>query len=358
MTLKTKISSEEAVQVKKLFDGCKNVVIVTHQSPDGDAIGSTLALWEYLTRKGKNATVIVPNYFPDFLKWMSASDKIIQFERRKAVSYNLLNMADLVCVLDLNEFSRMGEEMGKVVAGLRRTKKLLIDHHLEPDRKLFNVAISRPESSSTCELLFRLLTAIGGIDQLSLHGAEDLYAGMYTDTGGFAFNSNDPDIFLMIAELLQKGIDKDRIVRNLNNFYTADRFRLMGFVLYEKLQIFPDLHASVFCITKEELKRFNYLKGDLEGLVNMPLGIRGHKLSISLREDTEKPVIWVSIRSYDDISAQDMATRFFNGGGHFNAAGGRLLDLSMEQAMERVKEALEAFREQLLTPETNSSTNT
>ncbi|MBQ9364046.1 MAG: DHH family phosphoesterase [Bacteroidaceae bacterium] len=347
MTLKTQISPQEVQQVKKLFDGCKNVVIVTHQSPDGDAIGSTLALWEYLTRKGKNATIIVPNYFPDFLKWMNGSDKIILFERRKSVSYNLLNMADLVCVLDLNEFARMGDEMGKVVAGLRRTRKLLIDHHLDPEKNHFDTVISRPKCSSTCELLFRLLTAIGGVEQMPFHGFEDIYAGMYTDTGGFSFNSNDPDIFLILAELLQKGIDKDRIVRNINNFYTADRFRLMGYVLYEKLQVFPELHASVFSITKEELKRFNYLKGDMEGIVNMPLGIRGHKLSISLREDTEKPVIWVSIRSYDEISAQDMATRFFNGGGHFNAAGGRLLDMTMEQAIEKAKEAIEAFREQL-----------
>lgn len=347
MTLKTKLSPQEVQGAKKLFDDCKNVVIVAHQSPDGDAIGSTLALWEYLTRKGKNVTVIVPNYFPDFLKWMNGADRIVLFERKKSLSYNLLNMADLVCVLDLGEYSRLGEELGRVVAGLRHTKKLMIDHHIGPDKKGFSTVVSHPECSSTCELLFRLLTAIGGIGQLSLHGAEDIYAGMYTDTGGFSFNSNDPDIFLIIAELLQKGIDKDRIVRNINNYYTADRFRLMGYVLYEKLQVFPDLHASVFGLTKEELKRFNYLKGDMEGVVNMPLAIRGHKLSISLREDTEKPIIWVSIRSYDDISAQDMAIRFFGGGGHFNAAGGRLEGITMEQAIEKAKEAIEAFREQL-----------
>ena len=346
MTLKTKISPQEAMQTKRLLDGCKNVVILAHQSPDGDAIGSTLALWEYLTRKGKNATVIVPNYYPDFLKWMNGADKIILFERQKALSYNLLKMADLICVLDLNDPIRMGDELGKVVPSLR-CKRLLIDHHIDPVKKPFDAVVSRPECSSTCELLFRLFTAISAIEHLSLHGAEDIYAGMYTDTGGFSFNSNDPDIFLIIAELLRKGIDKDRIVRNINNFYTADRFRLMGYVLYEKLQIFPDLHASIFSITKEELKRFNYLKGDMEGIVNMPLGIRGHKLSVSLREDTEKPIIWVSIRSYDEISAQDMATRFFNGGGHFNAAGGRLLDMPMEQAIEKAKEAIEAFREQL-----------
>jgi len=347
MVLKTKISPQEAQQVKKLFDGCRNVVILAHHSPDGDAVGSSLALWEYLVRRGKNVSVIMPNYFPDFLKWMNGADKIILFERQKSLSYNLLKMADLICVLDLNVPNRMGEELGRVIPMLRRCRKLLIDHHIEPDCSPFNVVVSRPECSSTCELLFRVLTAIGGIDLLPLHGVEDIYAGMYTDTGGFSFNSNDPDIFLIIAQLLRRGIDKDRIVRNINNYFTADRFRLMGYVLYEKLQVFPDLHASIFSLTREELGRFNYLKGDMEGIVNMPLAIRGHRLSISLREDTEKPVIWVSIRSYDDVSAQDMATRFFSGGGHFNAAGGRLENLSMEQALERAKEALEAFREQL-----------
>lgn len=346
--IKQKLTPQETTQVKKMFADSKNVVILAHQSPDGDAIGSTLALKEYLGRKGKNATVIVPNYFPDFLKWMNGASDIVIFERQKAYSYNLLNMADLVCVLDLNVPSRMGEELGNVVSKLRSTKKMLIDHHIGPDKSIFDVVVSRPECSSTCELLFRTLSAIGEIDKLPLHGAEDIYAGMYTDTGGFSFNSNDPDIFNIIAELLRKGIDKDRIVRNINNNYTADRFRLMGYVLHDKLEVIPELHASIYGITKEELSRFNYLKGDLEGVVNMPLAIRGHKLSISLREDTEKPVIWISVRSYDDFPANELAAQFFNGGGHFNAAGGRLENMSMDEALQVARNAIEAFKDKLV----------
>jgi phosphoesterase RecJ-like protein len=170
---------------------------------------------------------------------------------------------------------------------------------------------------------------------------------MYTDTGGFSYNSNDPDVFNIIAELLRKGIDKDRIVRNINNNFTAERFRLIGYVLFEKLQVFPELHSSIYSLTADELRRFKYLKGDMEGVVNMPLQIRGHKLSISLREDLEHPIIWVSIRSYDNVSARDMAEQFFGGGGHFNAAGGRLDNISMEEAVERAKAAIEAFRNEL-----------
>jgi len=342
--LKQKVTPQEAQVVKKLLDGSKNVVIVSHSSPDGDAIGSSLAMKEYLQRKGKNVNVIVPNYFPDFLRWMHDADKIVMFERQKAYSYNLLNMADLIIGLDFNVLSRI-DEMGGVVPRLR-AKKLLIDHHIGPE-KFADVLISRPECSSTCELLFRVFSAIGAVDSLNLHAAEDLYCGLYTDTGGFAFNSNEPDIFIILAELLRKGIDKDRINRYINNNYTADRFRLMGYVLYEKLLVFPEQHASIYSLTKEELKRFNYLKGDMEGVVNMPLAIRGHKLSISLREDTEKPIIWVSIRSYDDVSAKDMAQQFFNGGGHFNAAGGRLENMTMDEAIEVGKKAIEAFKEVL-----------
>lgn len=342
--INTKISSQQAQDVKRLLDNCKNVVIVTHSSPDGDAIGSSLAMYEYLKRKGKNPTVIVPNYFPDFLHWMNDADKIIQFDHHKALAYNYLNMSDLIIGLDFNVLSRI-DEIG-VALKKARCKKLLIDHHTDPD-KFADVTISYPECSSTCELLFRVLIAIGEVDKLNLYAAEDIYAGMCTDTGGFTYNSKDPDIFNIIAELLRKGIDKDLIYRRIYNNYTVDRYRLMGYVLYEKLIQYDDLHASVFSITKEELQKFHYLKGDMEGVVNLPLAIKGQKVSISLREDTEKPIIWVSIRSYDDFPANELASRFFNGGGHFNAAGGRLENMSMDEALKVAKEALEAYRDKL-----------
>ncbi len=343
--INTKITAQQSQDVKKLLNECKNVVIVTHSSPDGDAIGSSLAMYEFLKRKGKNPTVIVPNYFPDFLRWMNDADKIIQFDHHKALSYNHLNMADLIIGLDFNVLTRI-DEIGEAVRRAR-CKKLLIDHHLGPE-KFADVIVSYPESSSTCDLLFRVITAIGEADRLNLHAAEDIYAGMCTDTGGFTYNSKDPDLFNIIAELLKKGIDKDLIYRRIYNNYTVDRYRLMGYVLYEKLIQYPELHASVFSLTREELAKFNYLKGDMEGVVNMPLAIKGQKLSVSLREDTEKPIIWVSVRSYDDFPANELATQFFNGGGHFNAAGGKLENKTMDEALEIARNAFEAFRDKLV----------
>ena len=343
--LKRIITPQEVAIAKKELGACRNVVIVCHTSPDGDAIGSSLGLYEYLKRKGKQATVIVPNYFPDFLHWMKDADKILRFDRQKTASYTALKMADLICCLDFNDMRRI-DELGVAVDRMR-CRRLLIDHHLDPVRQQFDDIISHPELSSTSELLFRLLDAMGETSNLTFAAAEDLYAGMATDTGFFSFNSNDPDIFVIISELLRKGIDKDRINRNIQNNYSADRLKLIGYVLYEKLQVLPDLHASFFAIKKEELTQFHYIKGDMEGIVNMPLQIKGLRLSISLREDTERDnLIWVSLRSVDQFPCNEVATLFFNGGGHLNASGGKVQG-SMEEAVEIVKKAFLAFEDKL-----------
>ncbi len=341
--LKPTLSPEEAGKLKKMLDTCRNVVVTCHTSPDGDAIGSCLALYEYLSRRGKSVTVVVPNYFPDFLKWMHDADKIVLFDRNRTRSKALFNMADLFVGLDFNEPSRIDEL--QVPLGFFRGKKLLIDHHTNPAH-FCDLTISRPEMSSTCELLFRVFEAIGAGGQINRYCAEDLYAGMCTDTGRFTYNSNDPEVFCIVAELMRRGIDKDRIVRDLYNQNTEGRYRLMGYILAHKLEVSHELHASFYAVTREELQQFKYLKGDAEGIVNIPLEIKGQKLSIALREDTEKPMISVSIRSFDDFPANEMAARFFNGGGHFNAAGGRLF-CPMDEAVARTREAIEAYRELL-----------
>ncbi len=342
--LSQKISYNEIAEAKRMFEACRNVVIVTHVSPDGDAIGSSLALYEYLKKKGKMVSVVVPNYFPDFLRWMKDSDRIVQFDFHRAQAKSLLAYADLVVVLDLNEGHRLDELEVPVTAA--KAKKIMIDHHLQPQKDFCNLTISYPSASSTCELVFRVIDAIGGTSQITKACAEDLYAGMCTDTGQFTYNSNDPDIFMILAELLKKGIDKDRINRLIYFNYSEARFRLLGYILSEKLQVFPDCHATLFTLTREELGRFKYLKGDTEGVVNMPLQIKGTRLSIYLREDTEKQRILASLRSVGDFPANKMAAEFFNGGGHLNAAGGQL-HCTMDEAMEKVKKALEAYKDQL-----------
>jgi len=327
-----------------MSDACRNVVIVAHVSADGDAIGSSLGMYEYLKKKGKMVTVIVPNYFPDFLHWMTDADKIIQFDRHRALSKTYISAADLIIVLDLNEPGRLEELATPILAS--NAKKIMIDHHLQP-QKFCNLVISYPEASSTSELVFRLIEGIGGLSVLTKAGAEDLYTGMCTDTGKFSYNANDPDLYIILSELLKKGIDKDRINRLIYNNYTEARFRLLGYILSEKLKVFPEAHAALFTLTRDELSRFSYMKGDTEGVVNMPLEIKGIKFSIYMREDTEHPRIFVSLRSVDDFAVNKVAERFFNGGGHLNAAGGQLHNVSMEQAIEIAKQAIEAYKDEL-----------
>ena len=177
--------------------------------------------------------------------------------------------------------------------------------------------------------------------------AVPIYCGMMTDTGGFTFNSTRPEIYFIISQLLTKRIDKDKIYRNVYNNYSEWRMRLMGYVLLEKMRVMPEYHAAYYLLTRDDLKRFHFTKGDAEGLVNMPLQIKGTKLSISLREDTDKEnLVWVSLRSVDQFSCTEVAQQFFNGGGHLNASGGRLY-CSMAEAEEIVKKAIMHFEKEL-----------
>ena len=221
-------------------------------------------------------------------------------------------------------------------------KKVLIDHHPGPDVDTV-ITISHPEASSTCELVFRLAWQMGIFEQLGKHFAIPIYCGMMTDTGAFTYNSSSPDVYFIISQLLTKRINKDKIYRNVYHNFSENRLRLLGYVMLESLVVDSDRHASYFTLTRQDLKSFHFVKGDAEGLVNMPLQIKGHKLSISLREDTEKDnLIWVSLRSVDQFPCNEMAAQFFNGGGHLNASGGKLF-CSIEEAVETTKKAIAAF---------------
>ena len=223
-----------------------------------------------------------------------------------------------------------------------KADRILIDHHLNPDRNIAKLVISHPQMSSTSELVFRLILQLGGFEDMTQSMATCIYTGMMTDTGGFTYNSNDPAIYEIISMLLTKNIDKDKIYRNVFNVYSADRIRLTGYILYEKLNFYANNRASVFTLTRDEMKRFNFIRGDAEGLVNMPLQVKGMRLSISLREDTERDVIRVSLRSVDDFPCNKMAAEFFNGGGHLNASGGEL-PFPLSEAIKTAERAIEAY---------------
>lgn len=338
------ISQANVDHVEKWFEKADKIVIVSHVSPDGDAIGSSLGLWHFLNSQDKNVRVIVPNAFPDFLKWMPGAKDVILYSRYKEFADKLIQEADVICCLDFNVLSRIDnmEEAIKNAPG----RKMMVDHHLYPG-DFAKIVISHPEISSTSELVFRLICQLGNFSDISKEGAECIYTGMMTDTGGFTYNSNNREIYLIIGELLSKGIDKDEIYRKVFNTCSEGRLRLMGYVLYEKMQIFPEFNAALISLSRDEQKKFQYAKGDTEGFVNMPLSIKNVCFSAFLREDTEKDMIKISLRSVGTFPCNKVAAEFFNGGGHLNASGGEFYG-PLEEAVELFKQALVKYEDVLL----------
>ena len=335
-----KIIRQAAIEYfSKWLERAEKMVIVSHISPDGDAIGSSLGLWHFLNSQEKTVNVIVPNAFPDFLKWMPGSKDILLYDKYKEFADQLIAEADVICCLDFNAIHRI-DAMGEAVLA-SPARKILIDHHLDPE-PFCRITISHPEISSTSELVFRLICRMGYFNEITKEGAECIYTGMMTDTGGFTYNSNNREIYFIISELLSKGIDKDDIYRKVFNTYSESRLRLMGYVLTQ-MRVYTDCNAALISLTKKEQRRFNYIRGDSEGFVNIPLSIKNVVFSCFLREDTEKPMIKISLRSVGKFPCNQVASEFFNGGGHLNASGGEFYG-TMDEAREVFEAALNKYK--------------
>lgn len=314
--------------MNKIYTYIKNankVAVLTHQSPDGDAMGSSLALYHFLTSLGKEVRVIVPNAFPDFLSWMPAADTVLLYDTHVNEAEAYLETVELVICLDFNALKRIGV-LGDKLQDLL-CPKVMIDHHLYPE-EFVDVMLSVPDASSTCELVYELVK-----DKINLNIAQCLYTGLMTDTGNFSYNSNRPQIYSIIAELIAAGVDKDAIYNAVFNQYSIERIRLMGYCLYQKMRVFSDCHAVLICLSRKDLYRFNFQKGDAEGIVNMPLQSKDIHYSVFMREDKATPdemeknggvktKIKLSFRSQGDRPVNTFASEIFNGGGHANAAGG------------------------------------
>ena len=320
----------------------EKVVIVSHTSPDGDAMGSSLGLYHFLISQNKTVNVIVPNAFPEFLKWMPGAKDITLYNHDKEKADKLVAVADMICCLDFNGLKRI-DDLGLVVKEAK-ARKVMVDHHPFPD-DFCSIVMSHPEISSTSELVFRLICRLGYFDEMTKEGAECIYTGMMTDTGSFTYNSNSREIYYIISQLISKGIDKDDINRNVYNTYSESRLRLMGYVLHSKMKVYSESHSAMIWLTQEELKNFNYVKGDAEGFVNIPLSIKEVKFSAFFREDTN--MIKVSLRSVGDFPCNKFASEYFNGGGHLNASGGEFYG-TMQEAIDTFEKGLKKY-ESLLT---------
>ena len=341
LSLTPLIGEKQLLNSQEQIEKAQKIVLVTHLSPDGDAMGSSLGLYHYLQDLGKEVRVVVPNAFPYFLKWMNGAKDIVVNTYIPTVAEALIKNADLIFCLDFNTLKRIGA-LGELVEQ-SSAKKILIDHHLDPDED-FDVVISYPKISSTSEIVFRLITQLGDFERITSTVAECIDTGMMTDTGGFTYNSNDPEIFEIISMLLKKGVDRDHIYREVFNNYSEQRFRLLGFTLSQRMKIYPERKASLIYLSLEDQKQFNLTKGDTEGFVNYPLSIKGVLFSVFIREDDE--LTKVSLRSQGDFPCNKFAADFFNGGGHLNASGGEFYG-SVEDAISLFEEGLEKYADLL-----------
>ncbi|MBR1942067.1 MAG: bifunctional oligoribonuclease/PAP phosphatase NrnA [Bacteroidaceae bacterium] len=346
--LKQMIDPQSISEFASWIEKYEKFVIIGHTSPDGDAVGSCMAFYHFLTFKGKKAQVVMPNVFPDFLKWLPGTETVAFYRNAARSPKNVerveqvIREAEVICCLDFNELSRI-DEVGELVQQ-SDAKILLLDHHLHP-ADFADITISFPEQSSTCELLFRLLSDLGHYEDMTTAEAACLYTGMMTDTGGFTYNSTRGDIFYIVSLLLDKGINKDVIYRKVNNSFTSARLQLQGAVL-SRMTYLPTYHTAILTLSKELQQKLNYHRGDSEGFVNLPLGIKDVIFTCFLREDTERNEIKVSFRSIGNFPCQEVA-KTFGGGGHLNAAGAERPGITLKQARQEVITVLEQFKEQL-----------
>lgn len=327
-------------RLKQVIDDNNMFVLTCHAGPDGDALGSTLGMANYLKELGKEPVVIVPDAYPDFLAWMPGAQEIVRFDKHPEKAELLIAMADVIMAMDYNALNRV-DDMGPLIEK-SKSVKVLVDHHLHPD-SFCNLAFSYPQLSSTCEVVFRLIVAMGGYEKLTKQACECLYAGVMTDTGNLSYGPCTQELYLIVGMLLQKEINKDRIYNKVFNNYSEGRLRLMGYVLYEKMHVFPEEHAALITLSRDEMKRFDFNKGDTEGLVNIPLQMKGIYFSAFLREDTEKEIIRVSLRSQGTFPCNKFAGQYFNGGGHLNASGGQY-DGTLQDAVKLFEAAMREFQ--------------
>jgi len=338
-----KIITEENIQkAKKFINKYDKIIIVTHTSPDGDALGSSLGFYHFLIEYGKQVNIVVPNEFPEFLQWMPGADDIVIAEKDLAITTELMDAAELIFFLDFNELKRIDQL--EPLARKSSAKKILIDHHLDPEN-FCNLTISHPDISSTSELVFRFICRMGLYEYVDKSCAECIYTGMMMDTGAFTYNSNSPHIYYIISELLEKGIDKDAIYSRIYNAFSERKIRMQGYVLYKKMKVFREYKTSLLSLTYEEHQQFRSQKGDTEGFVNIPLTIEKIVFSAFIRE--EKGVVRISLRSKGNFPVNRFAKDVFGGGGHLNASGGEYYG-KLEDALRLFEEALPRYKHLLI----------
>ncbi len=337
-----KLSIEKISQFKKLINESENIVLFVHHNPDGDALGSSLALKSVIDSLGKKSTVVAPNELPGFLSFLPNYSSVIIYETNVELAKSEINNADLFICCDFNRPDRMNE-MHKYI-DFTSIPSIVIDHHPFPD--LFStVLFSETTASSTSELVFHILNDSGLLSFLPLSGADSLFTGIVTDTGGFSHNCSTPDLYLAVAKLMELGVRRDFIYDKIFRSNTIERLKLTGNCLGNNLEYLDEFGAAYFCISSQDKENYKIRPGDTEGLVNMPLSVSGIVLSAMFTEG--EGIVKVSLRSKFDFPANAICEKYFNGGGHTNAAGGRIY-ATLTEAVLLYKESLNEYKSELL----------
>ena len=318
------------------------IVILSHTNPDGDAVGSSLAWAEVLRARGHEVTCVVPNKYPYFLDWMPGIEEVVVFKTdTEGRAVKAIAEADVLFCLDFNAVSRL-EILSETIQGNTTARRVLIDHHLQPDEG-FDIVFSHPESSSTCFLVYCLVEAMYGTGAITRRMGELLYVGMMTDTGNFAFSHLTPELFRAVAVLVEKGISIPEIHNSVYNAYTEGRARLFGYAINRKMALIEDGTVAYMSLLESEMRRFQFQQGDSEGFVNYALTIKKVKMSAMFL--AHRKFIRISLRSRGNVDVNLFARKYFNGGGHKNAAGGKSF-LSMEETIDHYIRSVREFAEE------------
>ncbi|MDA9967668.1 bifunctional oligoribonuclease/PAP phosphatase NrnA [Salibacteraceae bacterium] len=323
----------------EMVHDANRIFISTHKSPDGDAIGSSLALKQGLEKLGKTVTVVVPDAFPAFLNWMVNKGDLLQFDQQSEEVKLALQEAELVFSLDYNTLSRVGKDLEQLLR-TDETPKLIIDHHREPEDAAFVAGLHDIEASSTAQLVYDFIQAFDEAGLIDKRTAACIYAGIVTDTGSFRFRSTTAKTHRVVADLMDLGLVTGEVYNEIFDTNSLDRIKLLGYVLDKKLTVFPELELAHISLSEKELNQFNYKSGDTEGVVNYPLSIKGVNVSCIMKENGG--IIRMSFRSKGDIDVNLFARKYFNGGGHLNAAGG-MSELSLEETVTKFEAAAKEY---------------
>lgn len=313
----TAFADPMALPFAEMVSKSQNIVLTCHVNADGDALGSTLGFRKVLINMGKQATVVTPDLAPTSFAWMKGYKSLICYERQQPEADKIIEAADLIVMMDYNDLGRV-KTLGEKISSLS-TPRVLIDHHLDPVVNA-DVMVSRPDASATCQIIYRLLIAAGLSQYVDQEAVTNFYAGIVTDTGGLSYNSSDPNLYILVAEMLKMGVDKTFVHEKIFNNKSVKQIKLQGYSLGRKFHRVEKYPIALISLSKEELDRFNYTTGDTEGFVNIPLQVRDIIVSCLILERPD--CVKMSFRSKGEFPVNEYAAKYFSGGGHLNAAGG------------------------------------